>query len=383
MIFIWNSTLYWPLQFIVTSIVTHLNLVSLYQIARFMNDGLRWALVYNKRPASVYVEFKLKGYVVFCFISFLFNYFCARSAMGFSESWFKRTMLLFLSLPLGLVGGRFTQPSCVYGACVQQDSTGRWCYIPNPAITTNINCTGGSGADSTMIGVMNVHFQQGLSIAYYNGVDNTLLGGPDFSVPTTDGIIRLCVSGRAGDGSFQTLCDNVAGDNTIQGAPFCFVALGQNVVSDGCYVPKSGVVVEGGHTVTNPGQTSTSPSSPTANPTTLVSATIATIVTDGVTQTIIEVPQTQTNPAGSKSGGAEKVVVPIVVTFLVLGFLAIGLGVFVWWYKQKMRSRLPKNGPVVPPSVKPNPPVSFRVIIRHFLLIAATTYDPGDWYRRI
>ncbi|KAF8803099.1 hypothetical protein BYT27DRAFT_6743459 [Phlegmacium glaucopus] len=277
-------------------------------------------------------------------------------AMGFAESWFKRT-LLFLSLPLSLVGGRFTQPACVFGACVQQDSTGRWCYIPNPGITAAINCTGGTGADSTMIAVMDVHFQQGLSIAYYNGVDNTLLGGADFSVPTSDGIIRLCVSGKAGDGSFQTLCDDVAGDNTLQGAPYCFVALGQAVVSDGCYVPKSGVVVQGGQT------SSVSPSSPTiistdkatTHPTTLVSATIVTIVTNGATQTIIEVPQTQTNTNGSKSY-TEKVVVPIVIVFLVVVAFAIGLGVFVWWYKHRMRSRLPGNGPVVPPSVNPNPP---------------------------
>jgi hypothetical protein len=88
--------------------------------------------------------------------------------------------------------------------------------------------------------VLNVHLNQGLSIAYYNGIDNALLGGADYSLPAPANmpIIRLCVSGQAGDGYYyETICVNAVADNVLANTPYCEVALGQKQVTDGCYVP--------------------------------------------------------------------------------------------------------------------------------------------------
>ena len=69
-------------------------------------------------------------------------------------------------------------------------------------------------------------------------MDNTRLGGVDYSVPSVAGIIRMCLSNSAGDGILQTLCFNVAADNSVDGFPVCVVNDGPPVVSDGCYAEK-------------------------------------------------------------------------------------------------------------------------------------------------
>jgi len=53
-------------------------------------------------------------------------------------------------------------------------------------------------------------------------------------------IIRLCVSGRAGDGLYyETICVNALADNVVynQDYPYCQVTLAQKEVTDGCYKP--------------------------------------------------------------------------------------------------------------------------------------------------
>ena len=69
-------------------------------------------------------------------------------------------------------------------------------------------------------------------------MDNKRFGGVDYAVPTASGIVRLCLSNSAGDGLLQTLCFNVAGDNSVDGFPFCLVYGGPPVVTDGCYPEK-------------------------------------------------------------------------------------------------------------------------------------------------
>lgn len=144
------------------------------------------------------------------------------------------TFLLLVALSISAVLGRFTQPTCWYNLCVQQNAAGTWCYIPQSGDTRATTCTG-SGAD--MATVLDVHLRQGLSIAYYNGVGNEFLGGASYSLPANHGIIRLCVSGRAGDGNYETLCVDASADNVLSGSPYCQVALPQDNVTDGCYDP--------------------------------------------------------------------------------------------------------------------------------------------------
>ncbi|KAF9535701.1 hypothetical protein CPB83DRAFT_842183 [Crepidotus variabilis] len=132
----------------------------------------------------------------------------------------------------------FTQTTRWGAVSIQRNSQGTFCYVPASATTRDTTCKG-SSAD--LASVLQVHLVQGLSIAYYNGVDNVLLGGSNYSLPAPANmpIIRLCVSGRAGDGGFETLCVNAAADNQLSGSPLCQVVLAQQFVSDGCYDPRA------------------------------------------------------------------------------------------------------------------------------------------------
>ena len=136
---------------------------------------------------------------------------------------------------------RFTQTTCWNDQCIQQNSVGTWCYIPNSAPLRTTSCNSTNPANADMASVMEVHLSQGLSIAYYNGVDNAFLGGANFSVPANPGIMRMCVSGQAGNGQLKTVCVNVLVDNAILGDSFCEVARGQQNVTDGCYNPNTAV----------------------------------------------------------------------------------------------------------------------------------------------
>ncbi|KAF9535700.1 hypothetical protein CPB83DRAFT_842182 [Crepidotus variabilis] len=143
---------------------------------------------------------------------------------------------------------RFTLDTCWSTDCVLQTSTGQFCYYPGQKITTT-RCIN-SQEDLAM--VMEAHFRQDLSIAYYNGVDNTRLGGVNFTVPDDKSIIRLCVSGRtAGGGYYSTLCVNGYDNNVLQSSPYCEIA-GAPKVSDGCYE-----IANSTTTIANPSATHT------------------------------------------------------------------------------------------------------------------------------
>jgi len=158
-------------------------------------------------------------------------------------------LLSVFFLTFGQLGqGKFLTPVCrseiPQGNCVRQNSKGTWCYAPDPYYTPTTamtSCTIASGADYVTVelqGALQSHLKQNLSIAYYNGVDNNRLGGVDYAVPTTSGIVRMCLSNSGGTGILQTLCFNVAGDNSVDGFPFCLVNGGPPVVTDGCYPEK-------------------------------------------------------------------------------------------------------------------------------------------------
>jgi hypothetical protein len=132
---------------------------------------------------------------------------------------------------------RFTTTTCVGTECIQQNAGGAWCYIPVSGLTRATSCNGGSDESTDFATVLEVHLAQTLSIAYYNGVDNTFLGGANYPISATPGIIRLCASGRSGDGIVQTLCVNAVADNAFANSPYCHALRSQNNVSDGCYDP--------------------------------------------------------------------------------------------------------------------------------------------------
>lgn len=145
-------------------------------------------------------------------------------------------MLFVIFSTLVAVQGRFNLETCWGKDCIKQNGEGTWCYFPPAGETRATVCSSG-GVDFTT--VLGVHRRQGLSIAYYNGVDNTLLGGADWPLPANPGVVRLCVSGATGAGTYQTLCVNAVADNTLSNSPYCQVALGQDNVTDGCYISHS------------------------------------------------------------------------------------------------------------------------------------------------
>ena len=168
------------------------------------------------------------------------------------------------------IHARFTRTTCWYNEgydCVQRNAAGTWCYIPNISGGGATACTGPiSPTDADFASVLAVHLAQGLSIAHYNGIDNSFLGGANYSIPADPGIIRLCVSGQSGDGGYQTLCQNAADDNSL-GGPNCQVVLGQKNVTDGCYPPDVDVL-SSSSIISSPGSVSTSsPRSTSPGPT--------------------------------------------------------------------------------------------------------------------
>jgi hypothetical protein len=141
--------------------------------------------------------------------------------------------LFIIFWTLVAVQARFNLETCWSKDCIRQNDEGTWCYFPPPGETRATVCDS-RGADFTT--VLGVHRRQGFSIGYYNGVDNALLGGADWSLPANPGVVRLCVSGATGAGTYQTLCVNAVADNTLSNSPYCQVALGQDNVTDGCYI---------------------------------------------------------------------------------------------------------------------------------------------------
>ncbi|KAJ7216620.1 hypothetical protein GGX14DRAFT_329018, partial [Mycena pura] len=121
---------------------------------------------------------------------------------------------------------------------VEQNSAGTWCYFPIANQTNSTSCTGGHYQDSFYDAILRTHrhLPQGWSIAYY-AADSSLLGDRTYAVPSNGEEVQQCLSGQASDGSYQTMCMSVTMDNTIaEAGAFCYVAVAQFYVSDGCYI---------------------------------------------------------------------------------------------------------------------------------------------------
>jgi hypothetical protein len=126
-----------------------------------------------------------------------------------------------------------TMPLTSSGDAVQQNSAGTWCYYPKADRSLRTICRG-AGADFQT--VVDTHINQTISISYYNAA-LVRVGGAEWPLPASlQEKTFLCLSGRAGDGSYETACELSRQDNVIHIISRC-VAVGQRVVSDGCYVP--------------------------------------------------------------------------------------------------------------------------------------------------
>lgn len=136
------------------------------------------------------------------------------------------------------VRAAITTPINRNGDFVEQNSRGDFCYYPRAVDPANIDvaCVGGSKGD--FAAVMQAHLNQTSSINYFSG-SLERLGGPEWVFNARGRKIYLCLSGRAGDFTYQTMCTNVSRDNSLGNSttPFCKVQTGQRRVTDGCYVP--------------------------------------------------------------------------------------------------------------------------------------------------
>ena len=78
---------------------------------------------------------------------------------------------LLASYYVAPIYARFTKTTCWEGqstSCIQQNAAGAWCWIPD--VLPGLEATSYTGDFAT---VLEVHVAQGLSVAYYNGIDNS------------------------------------------------------------------------------------------------------------------------------------------------------------------------------------------------------------------
>jgi len=146
---------------------------------------------------------------------------------------------------LPAVSSRFNLPTCWgEGAaewCVVRGANGTWCAHPSRSYvhpsTRTRRCDAQSAHNSPDFTLaMQAHLQQGRSIGYYSGVDNTFLGGFEYPIPANPGITRVCVSGIAADGSGVSMCGNAVEDNAWSMAGgYCVVQERPTKWLDGCF----------------------------------------------------------------------------------------------------------------------------------------------------
>jgi len=127
----------------------------------------------------------------------------------------------------------FTKTTKTGNDYVELNSAGTWCYYPAANSNLDVACV---GKEAEFVSVMDAHLAQGVSISYY-GANNQRLGGAEYPVKTTSGKVYLCLSGRAGDGTYKTECALSTLDNRFGGSSQCALAVSQKTVTDGCYVP--------------------------------------------------------------------------------------------------------------------------------------------------
>jgi hypothetical protein len=152
-----------------------------------------------------------------------------------------------------------------------------FCYFPAPNQTNATFCSGGHSEDTSFKPVLDMHLNlsQGWSIAYYSA-NNVLLGNQSYPVIANTST-RQCLSGMAGDGTYQTMCMGIDYDNNIaQPGPYCQVKLGQTYVSDGCYIAMPNTTTTTTSTASQPTSTPSTSTNPSSTP--LVTNPIGTVV---------------------------------------------------------------------------------------------------------
>jgi len=143
-------------------------------------------------------------------------------------------LTLFLLISFAHVArSAFTKTTRSGNDYVEPNTAGTWCYYPSTNSNIDVACV---GTKAGLAPVIDAHISQGVSISYY-GADKQRLGGAEYPVKTTAGKVYLCLSGRAGDGTYKTECEVSTVDNRFGVVSRCALAVSQKTVTDGCYVP--------------------------------------------------------------------------------------------------------------------------------------------------
>jgi len=155
----------------------------------------------------------------------------------------RRTLFPLLFVATLPVNGAFTRPARWKLDNIEQTYAGSWCYRPGASSPSHGHCI-----NSTLKMVLNAHIKNshgpGLSIAYYDLVDGSVLGGAGW---TNWDIVVLpvgvCMSGQVDgvDDAYTTTCRFTTTDNDhdtpASHLTDCAVNRAQLRVADGCYTP--------------------------------------------------------------------------------------------------------------------------------------------------
>jgi len=149
-------------------------------------------------------------------------------------------LLFLLFLAATPVNTTFTYPARWKLDKVEQTYAGTWCYRPG-AISAHVRlCT-----NATLNALLDAHTNNeqgaGLSIAYYDAKDFSILGGAGWAKwGTVVSPVGLCMTGAVdGTNAFNTICRFSFGDNDHDipsvHAEECVANRSQLRVADGCY----------------------------------------------------------------------------------------------------------------------------------------------------
>ncbi|KAF9535699.1 hypothetical protein CPB83DRAFT_27589 [Crepidotus variabilis] len=227
---------------------------------------------------------------------------------------------------------------------IQRDTRGSWCFLPVAGETSAVDC---KGDHADLQETLNAHMKQDLSIAYYNAIDNSRRGDASWSIPTGNEVIHLCASGKSGDGAIQTICSTVTVDDQFAGTPYCEVAVGPSVVSDGCYTvdPTSSP-----HPPASVPPTTSSPSfstTPTQLSNSITNLSSKPSITSTNTSQLAGTPTSTTInvTANNPTNPVVDIAVPIIVA--VLGVVAAAISARVWWSKKKLAQELARRNRLI------------------------------------
>ena len=126
---------------------------------------------------------------------------------------------------------------------IDKTYAGTWCFRPGPNPAFSSACV-----NATLSTLLNIYLRNelgaGLSIAYYDLADGSVLGGVGWTGwDFVDLLVGVCMSGAVNglDNAFRTVCRFAIADNDHDSpdahAQECVVPRTQLHVADGCYSP--------------------------------------------------------------------------------------------------------------------------------------------------